>query len=149
MQDINHFAPTVCTSKPKYQNQPFKLAQKNYLNSYEKGIAAEFKVAQNLISNGYEILGKRIKTKYGEIDILAKKDNDIVACEVKQRKTFSIARNCITFAQKKRIANAFLHIVSTRNKSFENYRIDVLYLDCIGNIEHIQNAFFAEDYITY
>ena len=121
---------------------------RDHLTSYEKGISAELCAANELVSKGYEILGTRIKTKYGEIDILAKKGNDVVAVEVKQRKTLNSSRDCITTHQKKRIANAFLFIISNRNEIFENYRVDVICLDTVGRFEHIENAFCIEDFIT-
>ena len=124
-------------------------ANRSYLTSYEKGISAELCAANELISKGYEILGKRVKTKYGEIDILAKKGKDVVAIEVKQRKTLNTSRDCITNKQRKRISNAFLFIISNRDEIFENYRVDVLCLDSVGRFEHIENAFCIEDYISY
>ncbi len=126
----------------------YQSFSRNHLTSYEKGISSELCAANELVSKGYEILGKRIKTKYGEIDILAKKDNDVVAVEVKQRKTLDDSKNCITERQRHRIANAFLFIISNRNEIFENYRIDVLCLDSVGRFEHTENAFCIEDYIS-
>jgi Holliday junction resolvase-like predicted endonuclease len=45
--------------------------------AYTKGVLAEQKILWLLKSDGYEIIGTRIKTKYGEIDILAKKELNI------------------------------------------------------------------------
>ena len=119
------------------------------LTSYAKGINAESKVINILVNSGYEILGKRIKTKYGEIDILALKDNTVIAIEVKQRKTLDIARECLTSRQMHRIAKALQLIVYERSILFENYRIDVVCLDRIGNYEYIINAFSFETDIEF
>lgn len=121
---------------------------RNHLSSYEKGISAEICAANELVSKGYEILGKRIKIKYGEIDLLAKRGQDVVAVEVKQRKTLNSSRDCISLKQRKRIVNAFLSIISDRNELFENYRIDVVCLDSVGRFEHIENAFCIEDFMS-
>lgn len=122
----------------------------NYaLTSYEKGIAAESIATQKIQSIDFAIIDRRIKTTYGEIDILAIKDDCVVAFEIKQRKTILSARDCLTDKQKHRIAKAFLYIITKRNKIFENYRIDVIYLDSSGRSEHIENAFYIEDFISY
>ncbi len=116
------------------------------LSNYEKGINAESKVTNILINSGYEILGNRVRTKYGEIDILAFKDNTVIAVEVKQRKTLNIARECLTSRQMHRISKALQLIIFQRNvlNEFENYRIDVVFLDRTGNYEYIINAFSFE-----
>ncbi|MBQ9441166.1 MAG: YraN family protein [Alphaproteobacteria bacterium] len=114
------------------------------LSNYVKGINAEARVVNILINYGCDILGRRVKTKYGEIDILAYKNNTVVAVEVKQRKTLNIARECLTNRQMHRISKALQLIIYERNLLFENYRIDVVLLDRIGNYEYIINAFSFE-----
>ena len=116
------------------------------LSNYLKGINAEDKVVRILLNHGYEILGRRVKTKYGEIDILAFKNNTVVAIEVKQRKTLDIARECLNVRQMHRIAKALQLVIYERNSlnTLENYRIDVVILDRNGNYEYIMNAFSFE-----
>ena len=126
---------------------PF-CVNRNFLTNYEKGISAELCAEKELKTKGYQILGRRLKTKYGEIDILAKNGTDIVAVEVKQRKTLDDARSCISMRQQRRILNALLFIISNRNELFENYRIDVICLDSVGRFEHIENAFPIETLIA-
>jgi Holliday junction resolvase-like predicted endonuclease len=50
------------------------------------GDAAEQLVEQDLIRGGYEILDRNWRTRYCEIDIVAKKDNCVYFVEVKYRK---------------------------------------------------------------
>lgn len=121
---------------------------RNFLSTYEKGISAERIASKILTSKGYEILGQRIRTEYGEIDILAKKGNDVVAIEVKQRQTLAGAKCCISSRQQRRIFNALSYIASERNKSLENYRIDVICLDAVGRFEHIENAFSIDELVA-
>jgi Holliday junction resolvase-like predicted endonuclease len=66
---------------------------------------------KELKTKGYDILGKRVRTKYGEVDILAKKDSDLVAVEVKQRRSLDSARSCISYKQRQRISNSLLCII--------------------------------------
>ncbi|MDR1365078.1 MAG: YraN family protein [Holosporales bacterium] len=114
--------------------------------TYEKGVSAESCASRKLSADGYEIVGRRVRTKYGEIDILAKNGDDLVAVEVKQRRTLDAARSCIATKQQKRISNAMLSIISERNELFENYRIDVICFDSVGRFDHIENAFPIEEF---
>ena len=116
------------------------------LSNYLKGINAESRVVKILTDSGYYILDRRLKTKYGEIDILALKNNTVVAIEVKQRKTLDVARECLTLRQMHRISKALQLIISQRStlNTLENYRIDVVILDRQGNYEYIVNAFSFE-----
>lgn len=131
-----------------FENKKFSHANRNSLTCYEKGISAELCAEKELITRGYKILGKRVRTEYGEIDILAQKGEDVIAVEVKQRKTLDGARECLSIKQRKRIANAFLFIISNRNEVFENYRIDMVCLDAVGRFDYIENAFSIEDVIA-
>ena len=118
-----------------------------YGNSYNKGLLAEDFAIQILKKKNYTIIGKRVRTKYGEIDILAQKDDFIIAVEVKFRNSFSIAHECISEKQKRRIFKSLLVVMSERNNSFENYRIDVIFIIPNGQYQHIENAFIVQDNI--
>jgi len=56
--------------------------------SYRKDVGdwGERIASDYLISNGYQILERNFYTRYGEIDIVASKDEDIIFVEVKTRK---------------------------------------------------------------
>ncbi|MDR3224592.1 MAG: YraN family protein [Holosporales bacterium] len=125
---------------------PFLKSENWSLKTYEKGISAESDAVKVLKDEGYEILGRRVKTEYGEIDILAKKEDFLVAIEVKQRSSIDCARGCISKRQKRRISNALMCIVSDRDELFENYRADVVCFDSVGRLEHIENAFSIEEF---
>jgi putative endonuclease len=59
------------------------------VSSVKIGNQAELAVAEELINRGYEILELNWRTKFAEIDILAKKDKTIYFVEVKYRHTES------------------------------------------------------------
>ena len=109
--------------------------------NYEKGVVFEKIAADMLVHSGYKILGTRVRNQYGEIDLIVQKDNDVVAVEVKQRRTLNTSLECISDRQKARISRAFSVFISERVNLFENYRIDVVCFDKNGKYEHIQNAF--------
>lgn len=108
------------------------------LTNYEKGLRAEKFVINLLIKNGYCILGNRVKTQYGEIDILVQYKDVIIAIEVKRRKTLQEAKSCISNRQITRISNALLFVMSQRNLLFESYRIDAVCIDKYGKYEYIK-----------
>lgn len=141
--DVECYDGACCSDAPGF------LEPTIFAGCYEKGLAAESQAADFLESEGYEILSRRVRTKHGEIDIIAKRGLDVVAVEVKHRKSMSNALQCISSKQKSRISNSFLSIVSKRNEIFENYRIDVICLDPSGTIEHIENAFGIEEFSSF
>lgn len=53
------------------------------MNTKEFGFLAENIAARYLQSKGYEIIGKNYKKPWGEIDIIAKKDDTVFFVEVK------------------------------------------------------------------
>lgn len=59
-----------------------------------------------LICKGYRILGHRLRTPYGEVDVAAWKSGILVIVEVKARKTFAAGAYAITPHAQERIANA-------------------------------------------
>ncbi|MDR0630919.1 MAG: YraN family protein [Holosporales bacterium] len=148
---VSKINPILKTSVSKINEQAkyFKyITNRNSLSSFEKGISAEFCAEKKLRFLGYKILGKRVKTQYGEIDILAQKEKTLIAVEVKQRKTMDYARSCISRRQMARISNALMFLASKITESIESYRVDMLCLDAVGHIEHIENAFSIENFIA-
>ena len=54
--------------------------------SYVKGVVAEKIICKFLEADNYKIIKKRYKSKYGEIDIIALKEDTLIVGEVKARK---------------------------------------------------------------
>ena len=59
--------------------------------SRRAGRAAEWLAAAWLLAKGYQILGFRLKTRSGEIDILARRGRTLAVVEVKRRSTMEQA----------------------------------------------------------
>ena len=57
------------------------------MNKKELGKFGEEAAAEYLKLQGYEILALNFRCRLGEVDIICKKDNQIVFCEVKTRTT--------------------------------------------------------------
>lgn len=111
-------------------------------NAYEVGIQGESLAIAFLTINNYEILKKRYRTPYGEIDIIARSGNMIVCVEVKTRRTLNASLHAIGHQQRKRIMNAYLYFI----QRYPTYVADPVRFDvivCAPNIKplHIQHAF--------
>lgn len=105
-----------------------------------KGYFGEALAVIMLLCKGYSILSKRFKTKYGEIDIIAKKRNTIVFVEVKARKTISKCVIAITQQQLRRIQNSS-EIFLARHTQYSSCdrRYDVIFIADWRLPMHIQN----------
>ena len=71
-----------------------------------RGRRGEWLATWTLRLKGYRIVGLRFKTKTGEVDIIARKQNLIVMVEVKARATLLEAMDAITPTAMRRIENA-------------------------------------------
>ena len=111
--------------------------------NYIKGKIGETKAISFLEKLGYKIITKNFKTPLGEIDIVAKDDDErIIFVEVKLRQTakFGYPRQAVTIQKQKtirRVAEIFL-----RSKRITNAytRFDVIEI-LADNITHIKSAF--------
>ena len=80
--------------------------------TYQRGVWSEKLAALWLRLKGYKILERRYKTKVGEIDIIARRQNTIIFVEVKARPTIAQALESITPTMKRRIGNTAKYYVS-------------------------------------
>ncbi len=95
--------------------------------SAECGRIGEEKVAQFLRNRGYIIIKRNWRDKrYGEIDIIAENDNNIVFVEVKTRAAYSLVSGsqAIDFGKMRRVKNAAFMFHSRLNSKKE-MRLDV------------------------
>ncbi len=90
------------------------------------GKCGENAAAEYMKSCGYEIRERNYKTIFGEIDIIAKKDEYIVFCEVKSRSNINYGEPCEAVnikKQQKIIRTAYNYI--EENNVLSNFRFDV------------------------
>ena len=107
--------------------------------AYRKGHDAEMLACQYLQSHGWQIIKQRYKTPYGEIDIIARRDDWCIFVEVKARKDVDAALYAVTQRQQQRIAQAALHFVADYSIT-DNMRFDVIAVSATHAITHIQHA---------
>jgi putative endonuclease len=71
---------------------------------------------------GYSILSRRYKNQLGEIDIIAKRGNNLVAFEVKARRSGELTTELVSKRQQNRIRNA-MNVFLARNTAYIDYNI--------------------------
>lgn len=76
------------------------------LARYRRGRLSEWVAAAALLGRGYRILARRIRTPYGEIDLIGVRGRRLAFVEVKHRATRLEAEAALTPRQAGRIARA-------------------------------------------
>lgn len=114
------------------------------MNSYRSGLLAEYISMVVLALKGYRVLGHRVKTRFGEMDIVAQKGAVLVVVEVKKRSTDTAAASAISPHQQRRLMNAAQAYSSTCGWQPDTIRLDAMLFS--GKRlwpQHIKNAFEA------
>lgn len=98
-----------------------------------------------LRAKGYRIIASRLRTKVGEIDILAERGQTLAIIEVKARPTESAAREAVTWTQWKRLEKAALW-VQRGNARLAGHRLrfDLFAVAHWRFPRHIQNVWMAD-----
>lgn len=110
-------------------------------SSIKIGKKGEEDAVKYLKKNKYEILERNFRTKAGEIDIIAMKNDVVVFVEVKKRNNSSYGAgfDAVDLKKQQKIINAAQIYISFQKKE-KKYRFDVISIDN-KNINHIENAF--------
>jgi putative endonuclease len=113
-------------------------------NSYSIGQASE-KLAKNYLKkHHFKIVAQNYKTKLGEIDIIAEKNNTLICFEVKFREDANVLPYVISEKQKRRISKAFsLYIKYNKKYYMHYYRFDIILINAMHSVNHIENAWEA------
>lgn len=105
--------------------------------SREKGIAYETKACDFLISKGFEIIERNFYSRFGEIDIIAKKDGVLHFVEVKGGKRFDPIY-AITPQKIHKITQTIQYFLSSNHLENISYCLDGISI-CDEKIEWIEN----------
>ena len=117
--------------------------------SQDTGQLGEDIATTRLWQQGYAILARRYRTRFGEIDIVAQDGPTLVFVEVKARRSdrFGTAAECVTPWKQRRLAAMALDYMAWVNRLDDPCRFDVIAIDRIGSddvvIRHIKDAFVA------
>ena len=106
------------------------------------GVAAEQSACQALAADGWEILGRRVRTKAGEIDAIAEKAGLLAFVEVKARPTLAMAAAALGTRQQMRLMKA-AEIVMGEHPDWgqAGVRFDVMLVDGQSRVRRVMDAF--------
>lgn len=115
------------------------------------GNAGEQIVADLLKNKKFQILAQNYRTKFGEIDLIAQKEELLVFVEVKTRKNeyFPIS-NVVTFNKQTKMSRTAKYFILQNNIDIYSKvcRFDVATVilnDGSFKVEYIENAFFVSE----
>ena len=98
------------------------------------GKQGELEACRILAERGYAIIATRFRTRFGEIDIIARHGQTIVFVEVKARrsKKYGEAAEAVTPYKRRRIAAMALDYLAWTNALDDPCRFDVVAIDGLG-----------------
>lgn len=110
------------------------------------GNEGEDKACAYLIDNSYRIIERNFRTRSGEIDIIAHKDDVLVFVEVKALPSGNaeiLAHELDLRKQRKIVKTANFFLLKHREYNSSKIRFDVIVIDMpnLPSVYHIQNAF--------
>ena len=115
--------------------------QKQILGRWGEKAAEQF-----LAKEGYEILDRNARTQYGEIDLVARKNEEIVFVEVKSRSSteFGFPEEAVTALKQQHLRDAAETYLQAHPELSGDWRIDVISVHRVrgGSPEfmHFENA---------
>lgn len=114
---------------------------KKKLGSRGEDLACRF-----LQQHGYRIMRRNYYTRYGELDIICEKNQDIIFVEVKTRRSdrYGSAEEAVTYIKQQRLRKTAWLFLQQYDKPFKGIQFDVIAVhiaDSGMEINHIENAF--------
>ncbi len=106
------------------------------------GMAAEQSACLALIADGWAIRGRRLRTKAGEIDVVAEKDGLLAFVEVKARPTLAMAAAALGARQQARLFGAAEILLGDHPAWGQaGVRFDVMLVDGQSRVRRVADAF--------
>lgn len=111
------------------------------------GIVGENIATNYLLENGYAILERNFRSKTGEIDIIAQKNQIIVFVEVKSRNNnkYGFPYESVDYRKQQKIIRTAQSYINFKGLTDCQYRFDIVevFLKTKNKVNHIQNAFWT------
>lgn len=120
---------------------------KIFLNKRTQGEYFE-KLALNFLEkNNFTLLSKNFYCKYGEIDIIAQKEDLIIFVEVKQRSSlkFGNGLEAINFQKQRKIFLSAQYFLYKNHLENFNFRFDAITFDNNNQCEWIKNIMRGDE----
>ena len=113
--------------------------------AHARGLTAEDRACSALSADGWTIHARRLRTKAGEIDIVAERDGLLAIVEVKFRRNLTAAAEALTPRQRDRLLAATdLVLADNPDWGANGVRFDVILVDAAGTVRRIADAFRRE-----
>ncbi len=109
-----------------------------------RGRVAEWATMAYLMCKGYRILGHRLRTPYGEVDVAAWKGGVLVIVEVKARSTYADGAYAVTPRAQERIAQAAKSLAGRWRLTRAPIRFDLVVVGAGWLPRHERGAWFHE-----
>jgi putative endonuclease len=109
-----------------------------------RGRVAEWAAMLFLICKGYRILGHRLRTPYGEVDLAAWKNGVLVIIEVKARNTYDAGAYAVTPMSQQRIVRAAQTLAGRWRLTAAPIRFDLVVVGSGLLPRHERGAWFDE-----
>lgn len=109
-----------------------------------RGRVAEYAAMFFLMCKGYRILGHRLRTPYGEVDIAAWKAGVLVIVEVKARSSYDAGAYAVTPMAQQRIARAAQALAGRWRLTQAPIRFDLVVVGSSLLPRHQRAAWFDE-----
>jgi putative endonuclease len=106
------------------------------------GLVAETQSANALVAEGWQVLGQRVRTAAGELDLIIERDGLLVFVEVKQRPTLAEAAYSLSRRQIERLMLAAeIWLAEHPGHGGQGVRFDLLLRDPKGQMRRVVDAF--------
>ena len=109
-----------------------------------QGRRGETYAAAWLQRRGWEILARRVRTKAGEVDLIARRPGLVAFVEVKVRRTAAELDHAIDGPRLARVAAAAELLMPDYARAGDDIRVDVILLAPGRLARHIENAWIGQ-----
>lgn len=101
---------------------------KTISSNIDIGRKGEDAAVMYLIQRGFKLIGRNIRTEYGEIDIVAENNGNLVFVEVKARRSrkYGFPEEAINSIKQDHMINSALAYIQEKCEVDVNWRIDVI-----------------------
>jgi putative endonuclease len=106
------------------------------------GRTGERLAMEQLIKQGYQVIERNFRCRYGEVDLIAEEDAELVFVEVKTRRgnAYGLPEEAVTPVKQRHLMQAALYYLDLHNCAERPWRIDVVavQLSTAGRLEEIR-----------
>jgi putative endonuclease len=118
--------------------------------TYQSGLFGEEVVADRLVAGGWRLLGHRVRTRVGELDLVARRGDTVVFAEVKSARPGRLGvEEAVDGRARHRIRRAAVAWIASNPRlqsGVRRYRFDVFFVHLdregvVERVEHVPEAF--------